>query len=235
MNLKCVWIYALISFVYMMLPVLLFAQEEGLSGLVQYTYQEDKNKDINAQSNKDSFIQEYRLRYQGNIYSPRLLMYNIGGSFIKEDSNINESGSGDTTTAVESTGYDIKLDFIQATKYPFTIFKDIIAWQKAHHLALQTYKLTKNFPRSEEFGLVSQMRRCAVSIPSNIAEGFKRKTAKDRKHFYNIAEGSLEELKYQLLLSKDLDYLTPDDYTQIDGLTSETGRLLFSWRSGAGV
>lgn len=75
-------------------------------------------------------------------------------------------------------------------------FKQIKVWQKSHQLVLIMYKLTANYPKNEEFGLVSQLRRCAVSIPSNIAEGFKRKGAKDSDHFYNISEGSLEELKY---------------------------------------
>ena len=79
-------------------------------------------------------------------------------------------------------------------------FTEIIAWQKAHELALFIYLITNKFPRSEEFGLSSQMRRAAVSVPSNIVEGFKRKSVKDGVNFYNIAEGSLEELKYQVLL-----------------------------------
>lgn len=72
------------------------------------------------------------------------------------------------------------------------IFTEIQAWQKAHKLTLHIYRLTEIFPKTEKFGLVSQMRRCAVSIPSNIAEGFKRKSKNDSVHFYNISEGSLE-------------------------------------------
>ena len=124
MNLKWAWIYALIFFVYMMFPMLLFAQQERLSGLLQYTYQKDENKDIDAESKKSSFIQEYKLRYQGHIYSPRLLMYNIGGSFRKEDSETDDSGTGETTVKAKSHDYNLKLDFIQGTKYPFTIYKE---------------------------------------------------------------------------------------------------------------
>jgi hypothetical protein len=107
-----------------MFPMPLFAQQEGLSGLVQYTYQNDENKDINAESDKSSFIQQYNLGAQGDIYNPRLLMYNIGGSFIKEDSRINESRIGETTDTAKSLDYHFKLDFIQGTKYPFTIYRE---------------------------------------------------------------------------------------------------------------
>lgn len=109
-------------------------------------------------------------------------------------------------------------------------FKEIIAWEKAHKLTLEVYSLTKKFPRFEEFGLANQMRRAAVSIPSNIAEGFKRRSLKDSTHFYNMAEGSLEELKYQLLLSRDLDYLEKVHYEKIEFLGDEVGKLLNSWK-----
>ena len=108
----------------MMFPMLLFAQQERLSGLVQYTYQKDEHKDIDAESKKSSFIQEYKLRYQGHIYSPRLLMSTIGGSFRKEDSKTDESSPGETTVKAKSRDYNLKLDFIQGTKYPFTIYKE---------------------------------------------------------------------------------------------------------------
>ncbi|MFA5990975.1 MAG: four helix bundle protein [Candidatus Doudnabacteria bacterium] len=108
-------------------------------------------------------------------------------------------------------------------------FKDIIAWQKAHQLVLQIYGYTDKFPKSEVFGLVSQMRRCSVSIPSNIAEGFKRKSTNDSLHFYNISQGSLEELRYQLLLSKDLKYITEDEYKIAEILADEVGKLIYSW------
>ncbi|MBI2552548.1 four helix bundle protein [Candidatus Uhrbacteria bacterium] len=109
-------------------------------------------------------------------------------------------------------------------------FNDIIAWQKAHELALAVYRITEKFPKTEIFGLVSQMRRCGVSIPSNIAEGFKRKSKNDSVHFYNIAEGSLEELKYQLLLSSDLGYISKEVYQQMSAIADETGKLLNGWK-----
>lgn len=114
---------------------------------------------------------------------------------------------------------------------PIQNFKEIIAWQKAHVLVLEIYKITKKFPKSEDFNLTSQMRRCTTSIPSNIAEGFKRKTKKDKYHFSFMAEGSLEELKYQVLLSRDLGYLDTDGYNSISAITDDVGRLLTKWKN----
>lgn len=108
-------------------------------------------------------------------------------------------------------------------------FRDAIVWQKAHKLALETYLVVSKFPKHEEFGLSSQMRRCAVSIPSNIVEGFQRATLKDTKHFLNISTGSLEELKYQILLSRDLGYMTEESYKNLCSLADEVGRLLYAW------
>lgn len=109
------------------------------------------------------------------------------------------------------------------------IFKEIVAWQKAHELVLVVYILTAKYPKHELFGLTSQSRRCAVSVPSNIAEGFKRKSKNDSVHFYNIAESSLEELKYQLLLAKDLKYITDLEYEKAFNLSEEAGKLINGW------
>jgi len=109
-------------------------------------------------------------------------------------------------------------------------FKEIIAWQKAHELALLVYKITNDFPKQEIFNLVSQIRRCAVSIPSNIAEGFARKSLNDSRRFYLIAEASLEELKYQMLLSKDLEYITNAIYCDIIEKLDEVGKLINCWK-----
>jgi len=108
-------------------------------------------------------------------------------------------------------------------------FRDLIVWQKAHLLVLEIYKITANFPREEIYGLVSQMRRAAVSVSSNLVEGFKRRTVFDSLHFYNLADSSLEELKYQLLLSRDLGYSGDEIYNKINFLTEEVSKLLRSW------
>lgn len=109
-------------------------------------------------------------------------------------------------------------------------FKELIVWQKAHQLTLEIYRITDAFPQHELYALANQMRRCAVSVPSNIAEGFRRITTKDSAHFYNIAEGSIEELKYQMLLSKDLGYITLERYIKINSLIEEVSKLLCSWK-----
>ena len=108
-------------------------------------------------------------------------------------------------------------------------FKNILAWQKSHQLTLEVYRLTKSFPTHELFALVNQIRRCAVSVPSNIAEGFCRNGKKDSLHFYNISRASLEELKYQLLLSKDLGYINSKEYNQIESMAEEASKTLTGW------
>lgn len=85
-------------------------------------------------------------------------------------------------------------------------YKDLVVWQKAYSLCLDVYKLTKQFPDEEKYGLTSQIKRAAVSIPSNIAEGYGRKTTKEYIQFLYIAYGSLCELETQLMLAKDLKY-----------------------------
>ena len=90
-------------------------------------------------------------------------------------------------------------------------FHQLNAWKEAHKLVLMVYEITKGYPNEEKFGLVTQMRRAAVSVPANIAEGFKRRGIQDKIRFYNMSEGSLEELKYFFILSKDLQYLSSND------------------------
>ena len=110
-------------------------------------------------------------------------------------------------------------------------FKEILAWQKGHRLVLSVYDVTKSFPPDERFRLVDQMCRSAVSFPANIAEGFKRKGLKDSLHFYNIAQGSLEELKYYFQLALDLKYIGKVKADELNYLAAECGRLLNGWAS----
>jgi len=86
-------------------------------------------------------------------------------------------------------------------------FTDLLVWQKSHKFVLKIYKITKQFPADERFGLISQVRRSAVSVPANIAEGFKKRGPRDKANYYNIAQGSLDETKYYLILAKDLGYI----------------------------
>ena len=85
-------------------------------------------------------------------------------------------------------------------------FRDLIVWQKAHLLVLAIYRYTDEFPKKEIYGLTSQFRRAAVSIPANIAEGFKKRGRSDKARFMNTAQGSLEECRYYLILANDLGY-----------------------------
>jgi four helix bundle protein len=87
-----------------------------------------------------------------------------------------------------------------------TCFTQLRVWQEAHRVTLSVYAITRQFPEEERFGLAAQMRRCAVSVPANVAEGFARRHAADKARFYNIAEASAEELKYFCMLSRDLKY-----------------------------
>ena len=109
---------------------------------------------------------------------------------------------------------------------PAQSFRDLTVWQKSHALVLDVYKLTQRLPKEELFGLISQMRRAAVSIPANIAEGFKRRGKPDKARHLNIAQGSLEELQYYFILCADLSYLPADPLA--DRL-NEVGRMLTSY------
>jgi len=89
---------------------------------------------------------------------------------------------------------------------PARTFEDLVVWQRAHVWVLDIYRFTETFPAKETYGLTSQLRRAAVSIPANIAEGFKKAGVADKRRYMNIAQGSLEECRYYLILSRDLGY-----------------------------
>jgi four helix bundle protein len=111
---------------------------------------------------------------------------------------------------------------------PARSFEDLVVWQKAHQFVLQVYAMTEKFPRNEMFGLTSQLRRAAVSIAANIAEGFKKSGKADKARFFNIAQGSSEECRYFLILSRDLKYADPTvEAAQLE----EVCRLLEAYRA----
>lgn len=103
-------------------------------------------------------------------------------------------------------------------------FEQLEVWQVAHKIVLDTYKATMRLPSEEKFGLISQMRRAAVSVPGNIAEGFKRRGAADNRHFCNIAQSSLEELRYYLIRCRDLEFRIETD--QLPARIEQAGRML---------
>lgn len=108
-------------------------------------------------------------------------------------------------------------------------YKDLIVWQKSFELVMEIYKLTDLFPKPEIYGLISQMRRCAVSIPSNIAEGFVRKHRKEYAQFISIAFGSGAELETQLLLSKELKFVSEKEFIKSEQLLNEIMKMLNSF------
>ncbi len=111
-------------------------------------------------------------------------------------------------------------------KAKVTSFRDLIVWQKSHQLVLKIYKITQGFPSEEKFGLISQMRRAAVSVAANIVEGFRRKGSKDNQQFLVISLSSLDEVAYYIILSNDLGYITPRTDAEIREQIDEVARML---------
>lgn len=105
-------------------------------------------------------------------------------------------------------------------------FTDLNAWKESHKLVLLTYEITRDFPKEEMFGLIMQMKRAAVSITSNIAEGFSRQSYKEKIQFYAIAQGSTTEIQNQLLLACDLAFISKERYARVDDQTIIVHKLL---------
>jgi four helix bundle protein len=114
------------------------------------------------------------------------------------------------------------------SREPAKTFQDLIVWQKAHQFVLAVDRFTDNFPRQENYGLTSQLRRATVSIPANVAEGFKKQGRADKARFMNIAQGSIEECRYYLILAKDLGY---GDSNPLMSRIEEVSKLLGSYCS----
>jgi four helix bundle protein len=110
-------------------------------------------------------------------------------------------------------------------------FRNLKVWQRSHALALDLYRITTSFPKDERFGLVSQLRRAAASVPTNIAEDAKRQGRKDYARFLNIAEGSLAEIEYLVLLSRDLNYIPSESAEVAIAEVGEIGRMLHGLRT----
>ena len=118
--------------------------------------------------------------------------------------------------------------FMPAPRAPARTFQDLVVWRKAHELVLAVYSFTATFPKQETYGLALQMRRAAVSAPANIAEGFRRRGKADKARYMNMAEASLEESRYYLILAQDLGY---GDTTSFKTSLEEVSRLLNAYAS----
>lgn len=112
-------------------------------------------------------------------------------------------------------------------------FTDLNAWREGHKLVLETYQITKKFPKEEIFALSNQMRRCVVSITSNIAEGFSRHSAKEKIQFYSISHGSVTELQNQLLIARDVGFITQTEFKNIAGLSVTVHKLIAGLKKSA--
>ncbi len=108
---------------------------------------------------------------------------------------------------------------MENNRHKIQYFTDLIAWQEGHKLVIMIYTTTKVYPKEEMFGLTNQVRRSAVSITSNIAEGFSRSSYKDKANFYCMALGSLTELQNQIIISRDIGYISIDDYDKLNQQT----------------
>ena len=111
-------------------------------------------------------------------------------------------------------------------------FENIIAWQKAHRFVLNVYNITKHFPDEEKYGLTPQFRRAAVSIEANIAEGYKKLSKADKLRFLNISQGSLEECRDYIILSRDLGYIDSAQFKMLSESIEEASKLLLGYCNG---
>jgi four helix bundle protein len=118
--------------------------------------------------------------------------------------------------------------FMAAPRVAARTFQDLVVWRKAHELVLAIYSFTARFPKQEMYGLTLQMRRAAISVPANIAEGFRRRGKADKARYMNMAEGSLEESRYYLILSQDLGY---GDTSKLVASLEDVSRLLNAYAS----
>ena len=110
--------------------------------------------------------------------------------------------------------------------FKIAVFTDLHAWREGHKAVLEVYKITKQFPKEELYGLVSQLRRCSVSITSNVAEGFSRQSYKEKVQFYSMALGSVTELQNQLFIARDVGYIKLEDFKKIFEQTQVVHRII---------
>lgn len=111
-------------------------------------------------------------------------------------------------------------------------FEDVVAWQKAHAFVLEVYRQTRSYPDDERYGLTSQFRRAAVSIEANIAEGYKKLGKADKLRFFNVSQGSIEECRNYIILSRDLEFITPGQFDTLYVLLEDASRMLMLYCEG---
>ena len=111
-------------------------------------------------------------------------------------------------------------------------FEKIIAWQKAHTFVLTVYKVSSHFPEEERFGLTSQLRRAAVSVEANIAEGARKLSKADKLRFFNISQGSLEECRDYIILARDLNYISTEEFGQLHQVSDQASWFLNAYIKG---
>ena len=109
-------------------------------------------------------------------------------------------------------------------------YRDLIVWQKSVEMVIAVYRATKKFPSSEQFAITSQVKRAAVSVPANIAEGYGRNTQKEYAHFLRIAQGSLSELETLLTIAQKISYCSAQEYSTLEKHASEVARMLYALR-----
>ncbi len=127
------------------------------------------------------------------------------------------------------SGVGYKLQALSENRGCMRDFRELVVWQKSHVLTLEIYKVSQNFPRDELYGLTSQIRRSASSIPTNIAEGCGRSSDNESHRFLIIALGSISELEYQLILAHDLGYLSPEQYKSLQDKTNEVKKITITF------
>ena len=111
-------------------------------------------------------------------------------------------------------------------------FENVIAWQRAHQFVLAVYGITKGFPLEEMYGLTSQFRRAAVSIEANIAEGYKKLSKADKLRFMNISQGSVEECRDYIILSRDLQYINEQQFSDLHEALEDASKMLYLYCNG---
>ncbi|HNR95192.1 MAG TPA: four helix bundle protein [Kiritimatiellia bacterium] len=119
-------------------------------------------------------------------------------------------------------------DYVNGEKTPIKTYRDLHVWQDGVVFVTELYRLTRDFPREEMFGVVSQIRRAAISIPSNIAEGYGRRSSRDYVRFLQISMGSLFEIQTQLEIARNLEYLSSDTYESLYAMSRKIERMLSS-------